>query len=114
MATESHSSEQHAGTGANIYLVVFGALAIFTLLSFVFNYAERAGWIGKDTSFTAILLVAIIKALLVATFFMHLKYDWGRLYFLIIPVLILGTLLVVVLLPDIVLAWNRFNFVPGL
>jgi caa(3)-type oxidase subunit IV len=54
-----------------------------------------------------ILGVAICKAVLVAMFFMHLKFDWARLYFMIIPVMILGTMMVVVLLPDIVLAWHH-------
>ena len=40
---------------------------------------------------------------------MHLKFDWGRLYFLIIPALVLATLLVIVLLPDIVLAWHNWQ-----
>ena len=47
------------------------------------------------------------KALLVGAYFMHLVFDWGRLYFVIIPVVIMATMLVVVLLPDIVLAWRR-------
>jgi hypothetical protein len=38
---------------------------------------------------------------------MHLKWDWGRLYFLIIPVFILGAMMMMVLLPDLVFAWTR-------
>jgi hypothetical protein len=36
---------------------------------------------------------------------MHLKFDWGKLYFMIVPAFILGAMLAFVLLPDIVLAW---------
>jgi cytochrome c oxidase subunit IV len=95
------------------YVVIFAALAIFTAVSFLVNSAERADGlfgrelIGPGTGFTIILGVAIVKAVLVATFFMHLKVDWSRFYFIIIPVMILGTILVVVLLPDIVLAWHH-------
>ena len=38
---------------------------------------------------------------------MHLKYDWGKLYFLIVPAFILGAMMMIVLLPDIVLAWHH-------
>jgi hypothetical protein len=36
---------------------------------------------------------------------MHLILDWKRVYFLIVPALVLGPMLVIVLLPDIVLGW---------
>jgi caa(3)-type oxidase subunit IV len=104
-----HGSDAHAGPKVRAYLVVFGALAIFTLVSFLANYAAHPeqAWITTNQAFTIILLVAIIKAILVAMFFMHLKWDWTRVYFMIVPVLILGTMMMIVLLPDIVLAWNR-------
>ena len=55
----------------------------------------------------------VVKAVLVAAFFMHLMMDWGRLYFMIIPVLILGIMMIVVLLPDIVLYWNHASALPN-
>jgi cytochrome c oxidase subunit 4 len=57
-------------------------------------------------SFVLILSVAIIKATLVGLYFMHAKYDWGRIYFLIIPAAILATMMMIVLMPDIVLGWR--------
>jgi cytochrome c oxidase subunit IV len=110
--SEIHSAEVHAGHDwpyFSTYLKVFGALAIFTALSFVFNFAARQEppWISPHTSFALILGVAIIKAVIVAMFFMHLVLDWGKLYYMIIPALILASLLVIVLLPDIVLAWHH-------
>ena len=39
-------------------------------------------------------------AVLVAMIFMHLKYDWRLLYFLLIPVCIMAVMMMVVLLPD--------------
>ena len=103
---ETHSTG-HAKAGITGYLVVFGALVIFTAISFLVNFAERAGSIGKETGFTLILGVAICKAVLVGLFFMHLVFDWRRFYFIIIPVMVLGVLLVIVLLPDIVIAWHQ-------
>lgn len=96
----------HAGPGFNTYLVVFGALVVFTLISFIVNYVVRLGHIAPHTGFAIILAVAVCKAVLVGTYFMHLILDWSRFYFVIIPVSILGALLIIVLLPDIVLAWH--------
>jgi cytochrome c oxidase subunit IV len=50
-----------------------------------------------------------VKALLVVAIFMHLKWDWGRLYFMIIPAMILAPMLVFALLPDIVLYWKHVS-----
>ena len=102
--TEPH---EHGGHGPNVraYLMVFAALAVCTLLSFVVNWAEHQFGFSPQTGATIIMGIAIIKATLVAMIFMHLKWDWGRLYFLIIPAFILGAMMMMVLLPDIVLAW---------
>jgi caa(3)-type oxidase subunit IV len=105
--TAAPHSENHAGPSFQAYLVVFGALSVFTAFSFVFNELVRHGTINSTTGLLLILGVAVCKAVLVAMYFMHLVLDWGKLYYLIFPVLILGTMLVIVLLPDIVLAWSH-------
>jgi caa(3)-type oxidase subunit IV len=104
---DSHADTHHAGSGVRPYLVVFLALCIFTAVSFVVNGQVRAEHIAPATGFALILGVAVVKAVLVATYFMHLLFDWGRLYFIIVPLMIMATMLVVVLLPDIVLAWHH-------
>ena len=111
MATEPDNPDARDGSLVRVYLVIFLALAVFTLVSFVANYAAHPeqGWITPTQSFMIILGVAIVKAILVAMFFMHLKFDWGRVYFMIVPVLILGVMMMIVLLPDIVLAWKGEN-----
>jgi len=84
-----------------LYYMIGGALGVATALSFVANFA-----LGQNLSSAAIIMVvAIIKACLVGWIFMHLKWDWSRLYFLIFPVMIMGVMMVLVLLPDIVFAW---------
>src|SRR5262249_8646374 len=97
--TDAHDA--HHGPDVKAYLVIFGALSVFTGLSFALYYA-----LPRNISFLAILLVAVVKATLVGMYFMHLKLDWGRLYFLIIPAFILGTMMMIVLMPDIVLGWH--------
>ena len=102
--TDAHDA--HHGPDVKAYLVVFGALSIFTGLSFLFNTMARAETITHLTSFLLILLVAIVKATLVGMYFMHAKYDWGRIFFMIIPAFILATMMIIVLMPDIVVGWR--------
>jgi caa(3)-type oxidase subunit IV len=106
--THAHAASEHPHGPATTqpYWVVFAALCVFTAVSFIVNYFVRNGTLSAATGFTIILSVAVVKALLVAIYFMHLKWDWGRLYFLIIPTFALAPMLVFALLPDIVLYWS--------
>ncbi|HKB35574.1 MAG TPA: cytochrome C oxidase subunit IV family protein [Gemmataceae bacterium] len=99
---DTHEPGAHAGPNFRLYIIIFAALSVFTLLSFVVNAIFGA---GNHTGATIIMIIAVIKATLVAMIFMHLKWDWNRLYFLIIPAFILGAMMMMVLMPDIVLAW---------
>ena len=74
---------------------------------FIANWATRQNHITAATAFAIILGVAVIKACLVAVIFMHLKWDWRKLYFMIAPAFILAPFLVLALLPDIVLYWKN-------
>ncbi len=105
--TEGHGHGGHAGPNYTAYMVVAGALAVFTAASFVVNRFVTEHVIERHVGFTLILGVAVCKALLVGAFFMHLRWEWGKLYFMIVPVFILGTMMVMVLLPDAVIAWKR-------
>jgi cytochrome c oxidase subunit 4 len=86
------------------YLGVFVALCVFTAASFVVNQMFHG---AAKTAMLIILVVAVCKATLVCMYFMHLKWDWGRLYFVIVPVAIMAAMMMVVLLPDIVLGWHE-------
>jgi caa(3)-type oxidase subunit IV len=98
-----HDTPDHHGPTIRAYLVVFGALCGFTLISFVANYfATVAHTITPKTSMAIIMAVAVCKATLVCMYFMHLKFEWGQLYFLIVPVGILAVMMMIVLMPDIV------------
>jgi len=97
--SEAHDVEH--GPNVQAYLVVFGALSVFTGLSFAFYEM-----FPRNVSFALILLVAVVKATLVGLYFMHLKLDWPKLYFMIIPAFILATMMMIVLMPDIVVGWH--------
>src|SRR6266498_1059926 len=103
-------SEQHPNAGGHdegalfkAYIAIFIALSVFTALSFVFNTIANAGWISHMTSAALILLVAVVKAACVAYVFMHLKWDWGKVYCIMIPVVIMAVMMIIVLMPDGVL-----------
>jgi caa(3)-type oxidase subunit IV len=107
--TESRAAElfhdDHDGPSLKTYQIIFGALLGFTLISFVANELVRHQVISTGMSFTIIMGVAVCKATLVGAYFMHLVLDWGKVMMMILPALILGPMLMIVLLPDIVLAW---------
>jgi len=106
-AHEHHDEHAH-GANVSAYLVVFVALCVFTAVSFIVNYFVRDNHISATTGFIMILGVAVCKTLLVASYFMHLKWDWSKLYFLIVPAFVLSPMLVLALLPDIVIYWKNF------
>ena len=113
MADTHHEGGGHHGNLFRLYMIVAVALAVATATSFLFNYAARPtdegglNMISRVVAFALILTVAIVKATLVGTYFMHLKWDWKLLYFLIIPSFVLGTMMMVVLLPDIYFGPSR-------
>jgi caa(3)-type oxidase subunit IV len=102
-----HAHEEHHGPTMQVYMVVAIALAVFTAVSFVVNNLVRGGSLTSQMGFLIILGVAVCKTGLVGGFFMHLKYEWGKLYFMIVPAFILGAMMMIVLLPDQVLAWHH-------
>jgi caa(3)-type oxidase subunit IV len=103
--TDTTHSEAEAGPNLNTYLGIFAVLSVCTLMSFLVNH-----FLGQNhTSMGIIMLISVVKAVCVAMIFMHLKFDWSRVYFLIVPVMILGVMMMLVLLPDIVLGWHIFG-----
>jgi caa(3)-type oxidase subunit IV len=101
---DTHAEHAHAGPSFQAYMFVFGALCVCTALSFIVNLA-----LGENhTSASIIMVVAIIKATLVAGIFMHLKFDWGKLYCIILPVCVVTVMMVIILSIDSTLAWHAY------
>ncbi len=101
-----HSEDGHAGPSFQAYMFVFGALCVCTLISFVVNhfFAEKDPHINAGI----IMAVAVVKATLVAGIFMHLKFDWGKLYCIILPVCVVTVMMVIILSIDTTLAWHAY------
>ncbi len=64
MSEEIHTGDyvEAHGPSFKAYLVVFGALSIFTALSFIINDAVRHEFLTAPMGFALILGVAIVKA----------------------------------------------------
>ena len=97
-----HPHEAHISD--KTFFKVFVFLFIFTAVSFITN--QVFGRTAAVVAFIIIMSVAVVKAALVVMFFMHLKIDWRKVVVFVAPTLILAPLIVIVLWPDIVLAWR--------
>jgi cytochrome c oxidase subunit 4 len=93
-------ADTHTSPTVKQYLVIGVALAALTAISFVAS--ETSG--SKVVTGLVVLGMATVKATLVATFFMHLKWDWVKVRVMLIPAAILAAVLVCALLPDITFA----------
>ena len=62
-------SHEHV-TPKHIYVLVFGALLVLTVITYLVSYADLG-----PASLPVAMVVATTKASLVVAFFMHLKYE---------------------------------------
>lgn len=78
------------------YMGIFGILFVLTLVE------VGVAFLGLSRTFTilALLLLAVWKALLVALYYMHLRYEPGRLRLLALSPLPLAIILVVAVLTE--------------
>jgi len=107
LSKEDVGGGDHHGPTLNAYFAVFGALCVFTLVSFIANAMVYADIFSAHMAMAIIMVVAVVKATLVAMIFMHVKYEWSKLYFLIIPVAVLAVMMIIVLMPDGVMDWHN-------
>ncbi len=90
------ASHGHATPHVN-YLLIFGALCVFTLLSVAFDLIH----LSKPVTAVLVLAVAAAKAMCVMAFFMHLKFEGNWKFVLLMPTFILACGLPLALAPDV-------------
>jgi len=78
------------------YMAIFWYLAILTVIEIAVIYMPLA----KFTIGVLLCALALSKAVLVAMYFMHLRFETRTLGMVAITPLVIATLLVFVLLPD--------------
>ena len=92
-----HPTTVESTHGAN-YFAIFLALCVCTALSVATDFVPLP---GKLSLAVIVLAVAVAKALFVAIYFMHLKFEGRWKFLLLTPTLILALGLPLALLPDI-------------
>jgi caa(3)-type oxidase subunit IV len=106
--TDAHAAPaaghaDHSGPAFQDYMRTFYALMVLTVASYVVYLT-----IGHGIGAAGIILVlAVIKASLVVMIFMHLWFDIGKLYGIIIPVIILCIMSTMIFLVDQVIVWHH-------
>jgi len=95
------------------YYAIFATLVVLTAITVGVYFLHPTSELVK---ILLALLIASIKAILVAYFFMHLKFEGKLIYTIFIVPLLLCVLLVVALIPDVLrgpLFNNRPVFSPA-
>src|SRR5688572_15522771 len=82
------------------YYYIFFALVILTIVTVLVAFHRFE---SEVVNLLLALLVATVKATLVAMFFMHLKFEGKLIYLIFIVPLGLCILLIVALIPDIIM-----------
>ncbi len=90
-ATKSHSSVRG-------YMLVFFWLTVFTAIEIGMTYLD---W-SRPMLAVGLIGTALVKAFLVAFYFMHLKFEGKLVYFMIIFTSVIAILFLLLLFPDIV------------
>jgi cytochrome c oxidase subunit IV len=104
-ATNPHEPEEPHGTTVPMphhhvnYVKIFLALVVLTVVTVAVAFKRFE---SEAVNVLLALLVASVKATLVAMYFMHLKFEGKLIYFIAIVPLILCVILVCALIPDIV------------
>lgn len=69
-AEKSNQTENHRVVSLKVYLGIWGSLLVLTAMTIRISLINLGGW-----NVVIALLIASIKGMLVALFFMHLYYD---------------------------------------
>jgi cytochrome c oxidase subunit 4 len=102
-----YEPEEHGGLGK--YLWVFAALCVLTTISFLTYFEFWHQMFSVEVSRALMMAVSCAKALLVASFFMHLLWEANWKYVLTIPAAIMSVFLICMLVPDIGFRTHRYS-----
>lgn len=97
MTSTPAASETHATP----YGKVFIALLVLTVLEYLYAMAATRLELAFPVLVGGLLAMALTKAVLVAMFFMHVKYEGRWVYFVIVPSLLMAAIVVAGIYPDI-------------
>ena len=100
-----HDYADHGGNGK--YLLVFAALCILTMGSFLTYFPFWRAHVPVPASRALMMAISCTKAMLVIMFFMHLMWEANWKWVLTIPATFMSVFLMLMLVPDI--GWRINN-----
>lgn len=107
-ASSSHEGDHgHGGTGT--YIMVFLALCALTTVSIFTTLTWWREQVPDSVSWTIMMVVSCVKALLVILFFMHLLWEAKWKWVLTVPAACMSLFLVLMLIPDIGLRTRNYS-----
>jgi cytochrome c oxidase subunit 4 len=97
----SHDSE-HVVHPTSLFLWVWMWLLLLTAVEVFLGYKQLA----LKSMLTILMMLSVIKAGLIISYFMHLKFEKARLFLTLIPALVVVICLFSVFFPDSLRALN--------
>ncbi len=91
-AMDVHELDHHL----HDYRKIIATLAVATVVEFVVSYLMAEHHVGLAAGIVVLVAIAFFKAILVAKFFMHIRYDPKPLAILAVAPLVLATPLVII------------------
>jgi cytochrome c oxidase subunit IV len=93
-----HESEEHRESHASMYLRVWVALLVLTVLEYLYAMYMSEHFLGLVLG---LMSMALVKAGLVGWYFMHLKFEGKWVFIWLIPAGILLMVFICALYPDV-------------
>jgi cytochrome c oxidase subunit 4 len=81
MNAHAHAEEAHAGASVGTNIAVWIGLVAITFLEVFLAYEE----LKPTVMLTVLVILSLVKAAMIMSFFMHLKYEKFSLVLLLIP-----------------------------
>ncbi len=81
MNTQAHAEEAHAGASVGTNIGIWVGLVLITFLEVFLAYEE----LQPSVMLSVLVVLSVVKAAMIMSFFMHLKYEKLGLVLLLIP-----------------------------
>jgi cytochrome c oxidase subunit IV len=84
MNTQAHAEEAHAGASVGTNVAIWIALVAITGLEVFLAYEQ----LQPSVMLTILVVLSLVKAAMIMSYFMHLKYEKFSLVLLLVPAMI--------------------------
>jgi cytochrome c oxidase subunit IV len=81
MSSEAHAVEAHAGASVGTNIAIWVGLVAITFLEVFLAYKD----LEPKLMLTILVILSVVKAAMIMSYFMHLKYEKFSLVLLLIP-----------------------------